>query len=618
MAADPLIYCLEQLTDYDQFERLSHDIMALNGYCNIEPLGGSKDKGRDAIHHDASTGTSTVFAYSVREDWRTKLAEDAAKVQRHGHACQRLVFLCTSIFTATERDEATSFIANTSDFQLELYGLERLAVMLRTTHKEIVAQHPQIFCPPFFPRAGGLSLSLALDHVLIDHIDSDTGIAHWLARRLTLAGYAVWCRGLAPLAGASVTDTVRELLNNRAFRYICILSPESVTQPDCSARRAIAHTVGSQRGTPIVVPALARPIDVDLLDQDTARLTFARFDEAWERGLRSIEDVLSSANCPRKPDGARELAIRSYFPPSIVVAEPEPIASNLFPVRTIPEVIHRFQSNKPIQDDSESAGHWGFRKVSDTELLSFHRPPTNVAREFGITDFGGAVWSSTVEIDGIKTEDLVKELLKKALYAECRRRGLRYCKERRVVYFPTELLKNDHLRLTYLDGSSTFFVVTGERTHGRSGVGKKYRYHIAPVFVPKGEPRTGYEIILRIRVRITDVDGKLYSGSATNARRKKLCKDWWNQEWLKRLLGVMQFLAGQSNLITIGNLESERIVIDPIPRTWQAPVRLNEEALGDTEPCEEEAIQRENEEEADEEADAADDEEDKDDDPPAG
>jgi hypothetical protein len=81
---------------------------------------------------------------------------------------------------------------------------------------------------------------------------------------------------------------------------------------------------------------------------------------------------------------------------------------------------------------------------------------------------------------------------------------------------------------------------------------------------------------------------------------------------------VMQFLAGQSNLITIGNLESERIVIDPIPRTWQVPVRLNEEALGDTEPCEEEAIQRENEEEADEEADAADDEEDKDDDPPAG
>ena len=62
MAADPLIYCLEQLTDYDQFERLCHDLMALDGYRSIEPLGGSKDKGRDAIHFDSSTGTVTIFA----------------------------------------------------------------------------------------------------------------------------------------------------------------------------------------------------------------------------------------------------------------------------------------------------------------------------------------------------------------------------------------------------------------------------------------------------------------------------------------------------------------------------------------------------------------------------
>jgi hypothetical protein len=69
MAADPIVYCLEQLTDYDQFERLCHDLMALDGYRGIEPLGGSKDKGRDAIHVAASTnGAVTVFAYSVRED----------------------------------------------------------------------------------------------------------------------------------------------------------------------------------------------------------------------------------------------------------------------------------------------------------------------------------------------------------------------------------------------------------------------------------------------------------------------------------------------------------------------------------------------------------------------
>ena len=39
MAADPIIYCLENLTDYDQFERLCHDLMAASGYRTIEPLG---------------------------------------------------------------------------------------------------------------------------------------------------------------------------------------------------------------------------------------------------------------------------------------------------------------------------------------------------------------------------------------------------------------------------------------------------------------------------------------------------------------------------------------------------------------------------------------------------
>jgi hypothetical protein len=72
MAADPIVYCLEHLTDYSQFERLCHELMALEGYPSIEPLGGCKDKGRDAIHVAQSNGKTTIFCYSVREDWRKK------------------------------------------------------------------------------------------------------------------------------------------------------------------------------------------------------------------------------------------------------------------------------------------------------------------------------------------------------------------------------------------------------------------------------------------------------------------------------------------------------------------------------------------------------------------
>ena len=53
MSADPIIYCLERLTDYRQFERLCSDVMAGSGYPNIEPIGGTGDRGRDAIHPSA-------------------------------------------------------------------------------------------------------------------------------------------------------------------------------------------------------------------------------------------------------------------------------------------------------------------------------------------------------------------------------------------------------------------------------------------------------------------------------------------------------------------------------------------------------------------------------------
>jgi len=44
MGANPTIYCLENLTDFYDFERLCTDLMALEGYPSIKPLGGFSDK----------------------------------------------------------------------------------------------------------------------------------------------------------------------------------------------------------------------------------------------------------------------------------------------------------------------------------------------------------------------------------------------------------------------------------------------------------------------------------------------------------------------------------------------------------------------------------------------
>jgi hypothetical protein len=582
MAADPLIYCLEEITDYDQFERLCHDLMALDGFRGIEPLGGSKDKGRDAIHQDrARGGEKTIFAYSVREDWQTKLHEDAKKVRDHGHTCDRLVFLCTASYTAGERDAAIREIRTEYGWPLELYGLERLRTMLATTHREVVALHPQVFCPPFFPNAGGLSIAFSLDHIVIDHIDSDAGLAQWLARRLTLAGFHVWCRGLAPMAGSSTNDTVQGLLSNRAFRYLCVLSPASVSDPNFTLRRSMAQTISLQRKSEIVLPVFAEPFTLTLLDEQTRRLVPARFENNWSTGLKEIEEALAAAGCPRNAEGSRELAIKSYFPADIVLNEPETVASNLFRVIVLPKTILRYQSRAAVEQSSPELREWGCRWVDSRQFLSFNQPPVAVARKLGLTPKGGALCESVFEIDGIRINDLKIELLKKSLYAECLRRGLLYCENRLVHYFPFGLLKHDHLTFRKLNNQATFFNVAGERTHGKGQLARKYRYHLAPVFAPKDASDGGFEVIVRIRLRLTDADGKLFVGRISNSRRKKICKSWWNEEWLSRTMGVMQFLANGNPEIVLGANDDERIAIAPLPRTWTAPVRLNEAALSE-------------------------------------
>src|SRR5688572_16157672 len=108
MSADPVVYCLEILTDYPQFERLCSDVMNQSGFRDIEPLGGSSDRGRDALHVSrADPRDITIFAYSVRGDWRQKLFnEDCKRIQDEKHALNRLVFVSTATISATQRDSA--------------------------------------------------------------------------------------------------------------------------------------------------------------------------------------------------------------------------------------------------------------------------------------------------------------------------------------------------------------------------------------------------------------------------------------------------------------------------------------------------------------------------------
>jgi len=145
MASKTTKYDLTEATDYLGFESLCHDLMSREGYKSIQPLGGTGDKGRDAIHFDKSTSISTVFAYSVRKDWETKLEGDLKTVSRHEHECEQFVFVSTSLIPAKKIDEKKKEVKQAYGWNLDIFDLERISTLIDNHHADLINLHSNIF-----------------------------------------------------------------------------------------------------------------------------------------------------------------------------------------------------------------------------------------------------------------------------------------------------------------------------------------------------------------------------------------------------------------------------------------------------------------------------------------
>jgi TIR domain len=582
MSADPIVYCLEKLTDYAQFERLSHEIMALEGYPSIEPLGGFSDKGRDAVHVNRLDGVITLFCYSVREDWLNKLKQDANVIYKHKHPCHRLVYLSTYDYSATERDKAIKFIKEIYGWELDPFGMERLRLLFAARHRHLIGRHSQIFTPAFFLYAPGTELdSGECDLLFVSYAPVDQSLALWLSRRLLAEGYRIWCEGLSLLGGVKKAEVIEQTIRARTFRLLALYSSASLSAPDIVLQRSLAHSIAAERGTEFLIPIAVEPLDESALDWKTRGLSFIPFDQGWAEGLRQLLRKLLASDCPRPIDDGRGVAAGSVRSQDVLIDTPEQVYSSCLPVGPLPAAMFRFCAAKALSDDEikDLQKRWAFHTVDESRFLSFHHPPRPKAQALGLAQKGTFDFKYLDTIDGCRSANLVPELIRKSLLVKCGERGLIMSTERKQMYFPRGLVERDRLTFVRPDGSRTWVSSVGERTYWRPEISEPYRYSLSPAFDVRQFPDGSYVVLARIRIYLTDTDDKALSANKIASRRKHLCKGWWNHEWFNRLLAVCQFLAEGSEEIRIGSLSDEQVVVGAVMRHWEVPVGINEAAL---------------------------------------
>lgn len=547
--------------------------MAGCGYPNIDPIGGSADRGRDALHR--SPDGLTVFAYTVRSDWQRKLQQDCARIEEEQHSPTHVVFVCTSTLSGQEKDDAQALVQARFGWTLEIYELERLRILLAGPLSHLVAQHPAIFCPPWFPQRGGLSVSASADTVVIDHLPQDHALATWLDRKLTLSGFQTWSFGIAPLAGEDANESVRTLIDKRAVQYLPVLSRESLADRDFMDRCGAA---GARDG--LVLPCWSEQVADLLQGSRLGRVEPARFYESWSIGIQDVLKRLESRGVARhyESNQGRSIALRAYVPEPVTKAAPERIFANVFRV-SLPKSILVYELPEALNEDTVKALRliWPFVSVNPQTALAFHEPPDSVPRTRGTRPREYA-WADYEESEGKLTINVVKELVSRCLDVACARAGLVWCDDRRVFYFALDNGRNRNVTFQHVDGRNTHVAVTGDRQLGWGDRASHFRYQLAPRF------RAGYDeagdcwVTMRLYVRVTDLDGTPYQLKEITRRRKAVTKTWWNKEWLARVLGVMQALKGVDENIEIGT-GRRAVTVSCTPLQWECPIAIDVEAM---------------------------------------
>lgn len=92
---DLIEYALDKYTNFNKFEQLSTEIMALEGYRTIRPVGGIDDEGIDAelVSYYEDDIFKTVFQYTIQENLSSKISNTIKKLEENKINYQLLIFV---------------------------------------------------------------------------------------------------------------------------------------------------------------------------------------------------------------------------------------------------------------------------------------------------------------------------------------------------------------------------------------------------------------------------------------------------------------------------------------------------------------------------------------------
>lgn len=381
------------------------------------------------------------------------------------------------------------------------------------------------------------------DHLFLSYAVEDTPLLGWLALRLTAAGYRVWSDRLKLLGGEPYPLDIDYAIKERSFRVLALMSRHSVSKPNPVKERTLALNLAKARNQPdFLIPLNVDGLRPHELDWMTSDLTFIPFYPSWAVGLAALLEKLESVSTPHDPSAGRVILGNTLAALHAPVRREEKLWTNLLPLR-IPAALKRLVLATPD-------GAWPSDETvavqRGTVVWTFEEPPSTIHFE----EHSDIDWETMSHRErGDDLVNVVRELASRAFERSCTKRGMRL-EEDGTVWFPKGMLPGDRIQFRNYRGKRTHVNVVGTRRFRSSTGVQESLHHLAAHFSPRLFQFGGHYVRLQVRAHLTDANERPYSdGKMVVRRRKKVCKSWFNHQWLSRLMAILEWLgSGQQRL----------------------------------------------------------------------
>ena len=417
------------------------------------------------------------------------------------------------------------------------------------------------------------------DHLFISYADEDSKFAEWLSLKLASEGYKVWFDRIKLLGGESYPKDIDDAIKNLSFRLIAILSRHSISKLNPLKECTLGLSISRERGINFIIPINLDGLAPTELNWMTSDLTFVSFHESWAKGFTRLTKALSLMGAPTSLDETRGYVSDWLTAQDRIVYRPERIWTNLLPISEIPKFIRRYELDNWI-DFKAMSNEWVFI-LNGNEIWAFDSPPKNdvaKAREVERINCSDPSKQNTSKVNNI-----LSGLLKEGVLHHCLSRGMKKIDESGDVYFPKGLIPDDQLHFIRYDGKKLPVKAVGQRTFKtRTGNSneryelEKYGYHLSPRFKPVTKRFGQPSYALTVKIHWLNTQNQPLSSKSANSKRKALCKDWWNYEWLSRVMAITYWLVEGKEHCDLLTTESGNLRIGGSLVTYQSGWSLDE------------------------------------------